>query len=385
MKHVLHAAATGLLLLGLAVGSQFVRATYGEGGPQPPPVRAQGKRVERTDGVPLIRLTGTPYEMGRQHGKLLKDQIAFLHREFLDAMVIPAVGREALGEWATSVEGFIPKAYREELRGLADGAGMPYREILVANTMLDRLQTVMCSTVVAGGDATTDGEIYFGRNLDFPGRNILHRMTVVLVFEPEGGTKMAAVTWPGMIGVLSGMNEHGVCGATMLIHRGKTILPGLPYLLMYRQALQDARKTADVEASIRKAKRTCPNNFMVVDGAGTAAVLEFDQAAVASRTPERGTLCSTNHFRSEKMKDVGWPMGKRRYATLQDFVVREHGRIDLESIRSALRDTATPWFLNVQSMIFLPKRRTLHVSVGGKLPAAAQRFVQFDREALFGR
>ena len=85
------------------------------------------------------------------------------------------------------------------------------------------------------------------------------------------------------------------------------------------------------------------------------------------------------------MKDVGWPMGQSRYATLQDFVVREHGKIDLDSIRSALRDTATPWFLNVQSMIFLPKRRTLHVSVGGKLPAAAQRFVQFDREALFGK
>jgi len=391
VRQALHAGVTGLLLLALATGSQYVQATYGEGGAQPPPVRAKDapekdrERLKRVDGIPVLRLSGSRYEVGRQHGALLKRQIEFIHKEYFEAMVVPAVGRGALDEWATEVEPHIPAALKEEMRGIADGSGMAYRKVLLANTMLDRLQSVMCSTVAASGDATIDGEVYFGRNLDFPGRNILHRMTVVIVFEPDGETPLAAVTWPGLVGVLSGMNAHGVAGATMLIHRGKPIQPGLPYLLMYRQALQAARKTPDVAASIRKAKRTCPNNFMVVDADGTAAVLEFDQTDFASRAPEGGTLCSTNHFRSEKMKDVGWPVGTSRYRTLANFVAREHGSIDLARIKKALSDTATPWFLNVQSMVFMPKKRALHLSVGGKLPAAGQRFAHLDREALFGK
>ena len=58
---------------------------------------------------------------------------------------------------------------------------------------------VLCSTVVAGGDATKNGEVLFGRNLDFIGRNILHRTTVCLVYETPGKTPLVSVTWPGLV------------------------------------------------------------------------------------------------------------------------------------------------------------------------------------------
>jgi len=386
------ACVAGLLLFGLAVGSLFVQATYG-GAPTPPPLRLEGlpaadrARVQVVDGIPVIRLSGTPYAMGRQHGAILRQQIRFLETEYVEAMVAPAVGgKEKLLDWARTVEKFIPEAYRQELKGIADGAGMTYERVLVANTMVDRFQTLMCSTVVASGDATKDREVYFGRNLDFPGRRVLQQMTVVIVYEPEGGTPVVSVTWPGLVGVLSGMNGHGVCGATMLIHRGKPLRPGIPYMIMYREALARARKAGDVYKYIDGAKRTCPNNFMVVDATGAAEVVEFDQDVVARRPGDRGTVCSTNHFRSKELVGKeGWRVGEDRYATLAQFLEREHGKIDVDRIRKALGDVATPWLLNVQSMVFLPARRALYLSKGGALPAARQPFVHLSREVLLGR
>ncbi len=388
-RSILQAVVAGVLLLGLAAASQFVAFTYGAGGTKPPrvvpadvPVRDRA-RIRIVEGVPVARVSGTPFEMGRQHGVLFRKQIHFLYREYFEALAVPAVGRAELTRWAKKVEPFIPQHLREELRGLAEGCGMTYDKTLLINAMVDRLQSMMCSTVVANADATRDGEIYFGRNLDFPGRNFLHRATVVIVYEPKDGTRLVSVTWPGMIGVLSGMNEHGVTGATMMIHQGKEIQPGLPYMMIYREALMGARKMGDVFESIKAATRTCPNNFMVVDATGAAEVVEWDQSTVARRAGQAGCLCSTNYFRTPQLSDTGRRWGTGRYKSLDRFLKTERGRIDLAGIKRALKDVARPWFLNVQAMIFLPARASMHLAVGDKLPAAGQRWVHLSRDVLF--
>jgi hypothetical protein len=386
----LQVVAAGGVLLALAALTLFVQATWGDA-PPPPPVRAEDvpqavrDRLRLVGSVPVLRLSGTPREMGYQHGAALKAQIRFLHREYYEAMVERVVGEAGLNEWAKAAEPFIPEAYREEMRGLAEGSGLTYDEVLVINTMVDRFQNVLCSTVAASGDATKDGEVYFGRNLDFPGRNILQRATVVLVFEPEGGTPLAAVTWPGLLGVLSGMNGNGVAGATMQIHKGRELRPGLPYMLMYRQALEGARTKEDVFASISKAKRTCPNNFMVVDATGAADAIEYDPESVVRRQAEAGCLSSTNFYVSDEMRDRCLPMGKERYETLAAFLARERGHIDLDLVKRALADVATPFYMNVQAMVFLPARGEIHLSEGGDLPAAKQPYVRLTRDVLFGK
>jgi hypothetical protein len=379
------AGSVGLLLFFLAIATQYVGATYGSGGVVPPACRfAADAPAELVDGIPVVRLSGSRREVGRLHGTLLRDQIHFLLRQYFEALAVPTVGRKELERWAEEVEPFLPKGYREELEGLAEGAGLEYREVLLINTMVDRLQEMLCSTVAAGPEGTKDGEIYFGRNLDFFGRNLLHRATVVVVFAPEGSTPVAAVTWPGVVGILSGMNGLGVAGATMMIHQGKPIRPGMPYMIMYREALAGAKETGDVYTYIADAKRTVPNNFMVVDATGAAEVLEIDQDRVERRSAREGGVCATNHFRSEPLKDVGWPLGMGRYRSLEGYLRHEWGKIDLDGVKRALEDVAKPWFLNVQAMVFLPARGGIHLAVGPRLPAASQRYVHLRREVLFG-
>jgi len=394
MRNGLLTVANGLVLVLLAGLSHLVGVTYGANVPPPPPVRLSElsdlpedlrARVRIVEGMPLLRLQGTPREMGRQHGRLLRNQVRFLVKEFYKAFALKLVGIEGVRAWTAKVRPHIPEHYLEEIKGIAEGAGVDEETLLRVNCVIDRLQMVLCSTVVAAGDATKDGEIYFGRNLDFIGRNVLHRTTVCLVYEPTGKTPLVSVTWPGLVGVLSAMNAKGVCGATMMIHYGSAARPGVPYMMMYRDALVAARRTADVADYFERCKRTVPNNFTVVDATGASEVIEYDATRLERRPADRGCLCSTNHFRSDTLKGVGWALGTGRYKTLDAFLRAERGTIDYEGVRRALRDTATPWYLNVQSMVFFPKKQDLHVSIGGKLPAADQKFARLDRAMLFGK
>jgi len=393
MRNRILTVATGFVLVLLAGLSHFVGATYGANVPQPPPVRPSDladlpaelrARLRVVEGMPLLRLKGSPREMGVQHGRLLRSQVRFLVKEFYEAFALKLVGEKGIREWTEQVRPHIPKHYIEEIEGIAEGADIDFETLLHVNCIVDRLQMVLCSTVVAAGEATEGDTVYFGRNLDFIGRNVLHRATVCVVYEPTGKTPLVSVTWPGLVGVLSAMNARGVCGATMMIHYGSAAKPGVPYMMMYRDALVAAKKASDVGDYFARCKRTVPNNFTVVDETGASEVIEFDATRLARRPPKRGCLCSTNHFRSSKLQGVGWKLGTGRYSTLAEFLEKEYGKIDYDGVRKALKDTATPWYLNVQSMVFLPRKRELHVSVGGKMPAAAQKFARLDRAALFG-
>jgi hypothetical protein len=185
--------------------------------------------------------------------------------------------------------------------------------------------------------------------------------------------------------VLSGMNGRGVAGATMMIHRFfKKPTPGTPYMILYREALARAHDAADVYDVLAAGKRTCPNNFMVADAAGTSYVIEFDTTRIVKRPARNGGSCGTNYFLSKELEDEGHPVGQSRFRDLEGFLEKEHGKIDVESVRRVLQKVARPWFVNIQSMIFLPRQRAMHISVGGRLPAAEQPFVKLDRNFLFG-
>ncbi|MFB3066187.1 MAG: hypothetical protein ACE10D_06690, partial [Planctomycetota bacterium] len=148
--------------------------------------------------------------------------------------------------------------------------------------------------------------------------------------------------------------------------------------------LARARTADEVHAILEAAPRTCPNKFMAVDPTGAAFVTEFTADKAFRRGIERDTLCSTNFFHTAAASAQSRPVGEDRYDILRDFLQREHGQIDLQGVLEQLAATGTPWYLNVQAMVFLPRKREIYLSVGGRLPAARQRFVRLDSSVLLG-
>ena len=81
---------------------------------------------------------------------------------------------------------------------------------------------VGCSSFATWGTQSADSSLLIGRNFDFYVGDAFAENKQVAFYVPEQGYRFASVGWPGMIGVLSGMNETGL---TVTINAAKSAVP----------------------------------------------------------------------------------------------------------------------------------------------------------------
>ncbi|MBP8016513.1 hypothetical protein KAZ01_00750 [Candidatus Gracilibacteria bacterium] len=121
----------------------------------------------------IVSLNGTFYDMGRQYGSLLKQQLKDFYKESVTDFLI--------GEKKIKYEDLVinskinynefPKNFKDYLDGIADTSGLDKNQVYIMSSGL--VNTVYadlgCSSLSAWGDYTTDGNTITGRNLDLPG------------------------------------------------------------------------------------------------------------------------------------------------------------------------------------------------------------------------
>lgn len=287
--------------------------------------------IEQHPGFTLIRVAGAPYERGFQHGSLLRDGVRRL-RDTLYRDVINFHGR-AMGLTLQSVmapilkllERHIPPEYRLEMRGVAAGAGVRYWDILIFNCFDDMLHALWllppllakvpfvgnrfaCSSFALLDHRAAGGRLLHGRNLDYEVANgylssdgavtrALKEHVVVVECAPDSGQPFTSVTWPGFVGVVTGLNRAGLSLACLTSTLDGETPNGVPLPLLYRRILQYAHTLEESELLLRRARRTIGNNLLLASGpANDARVFELAPAQVASRSPRDGSLVTTNHF-----------------------------------------------------------------------------------------
>jgi predicted choloylglycine hydrolase len=250
----------------------------------------------------------------------------------------------------------------DEVKALAAGTAIDPRQMLLAQCFLDLSPMVACSTVTLPADASPDGVARFGRNLDFPSFNIADKASVVLVYRPAGGRyKFASVAWPGMTGVLTGMNEHGLTLANMEVRRGIRLPSAMPYTLLYRSVLEHCRTVEEAVKYLEDTPRQSANNLMLMDAGGARAVVELTPDGVAvRRAGGNEALISTNHQRGA---DADSPGRCKRYDFLRTATREEFGEIDEVGVESLLKGVSQK-AKTLQSMVFEPANRVVYLSTG---------------------
>lgn len=122
--------------------------------------------LERPPTREVVHLYGSPYERGRQHGEQLKSKVHSFYSTLLTSSLFPYLGREQpdiasflpeyqaeryqggrfafelLLDSAKSIERTLPRAVRDELRGVSEGSGLSYDQVLVLNTFFDSVLAV---------------------------------------------------------------------------------------------------------------------------------------------------------------------------------------------------------------------------------------------------
>lgn len=321
----------------------------------------------------VIRLHGSHREIGLQHGRLLRKEIRELYDVYVLHGIVEQEGRplSSLLAAAHHYDPLIPLPLREEMHGIAEGAGVPYDHILVMNTFADALlgENRFCSAVAVHGP---DG-LLVGRNLDWVNHGVSHRSGVVFVLAADGERKVMSVGWPGIAGVVTGMNDRGVTVSLNVSFGGKDG-DGMPTMLRIRDALSRAATADDVVAAAIRQPRTMAMNWMISSGdEDRAVVLELTGHEHAVRPMERGCAVTTNYFESLQ---GGGGAGADRTASLRSRFADRKDATAAEVERALLRVAFVgppEGLLTVHSVVFEPKARAAHVAFG-RIPAPSGRF-----------
>jgi hypothetical protein len=299
--------------------------------------------LEEEDGVKILHLAGTPYEMGYQQGVLLRSEIRDEIRRSVYGSRIQEnqVSHLFLLRLAREIDGRLSSEYREELAGLAEGARVSYAQVLLLNTYdgvvaqpwptestqdlilslspvylphfrplqafddsqavpnVETLETVSEAVVdgafSAFGAATADAGLLQAAQFRVP---LPATGELVLVhYQPRTGNSFVTTRRPGVIGVSLGLNEERVAVTALPSPSQDASLEGMPLPFLLREVLQYA---GDIPAALRilaSVERDTGHNVLVSDGKRPdAKVVECSAHQYAVFDAEGGLVVRTNHY-----------------------------------------------------------------------------------------
>ena len=241
---------------------------------------ADGYRTSVESGgrvIPVVVVTGTPYEMGYAFGDLMKDEVKGLLLGYLGKAQASGDLRYtdiSLDAAWKSIEPYTDKRFVEELHGVADGADIPFEKVRRAH-MIPVISDYACSGIAVWGAATTTGHLYQIRNLDYDTLAGLQQYPCLVVYIPKQGIPHLNVTFAGSIGVNTGMNAEGITLSEIGDSPGRDFpfdLHGTHFTTMFRTILYDAHTLDQAVNIIKNAKRIKKYHYVVGDGKATRAV-----------------------------------------------------------------------------------------------------------------
>lgn len=284
-----------------------------------------GKR----EGLPVLYLTGTPFEMGYANGVLTQKQI---HRQ--EDSVVALLNHVAPYRWIQfTLEFFVTYKNRHmtehitpdlqlEMLGIARGCpdghpemGPYYNRILNYHGAQDISYMLMnsplirrgCTAFGAWGAATTENHLLCGRNFDWEADPVFDEDRLLIFCEPKNGIAFVSLAWAGMAGCVSGMNREGV---SITVNGAPSDLPSdaaVPTCLVAREVLEHAHNLAEATDIIRQRKVFVSAMFLVGSRAdGKFIVIEKTPRAMAVRTPGQtdDSLVCANHYLTPEFKDT---------------------------------------------------------------------------------
>jgi hypothetical protein len=348
---------------------------------------AEGGELRYIHGIPVLFLEGEPEQMGRQQAALV---LGVARRQSqLPKTILGQYGGGFLWPvvvgYSRSLMKDAPERYRRELNGALAKAKYQQEEIdalTVTNSLIELRCFDLCSALLVEPERSAGGEMLFGRNLDIPSYGCLDRLVLVAVCRPADRHAFASVTWPGFVGVLSGMNDTGLAVGCLDSGPAKDDSPafclGAPLSLTFRRILEECSSIEEAQKLLTAAKRTTWMNLAACDRQ-RAVVFEITPKSVVARRAEDHLLACTNHFRTPELSVTKqcW-----RYRVLHGYWERSQP-FSWRDVADALHKVNLGQ-LTTQSMIFEPKPLRLRLAIG-KPPASGGPFVSLELAALFQR
>jgi hypothetical protein len=374
------------------------------------------------DGITEVGLRGTPEQIGTAHATLLRDGMLenegiLLHR--FEGAVPNPVARALLMDLAKlRFRGVDRGMSQARLHEIAAGAlafqpdpyagTLPtYQRFLYLNALYDialsfeHSPLVGCTTVAFHGSVKPDGGVLLARAFDMEVDDIFDRKKAVFLVHEDGKLPFASVAWPGLVGVVSGMNAAGVAVVVHGARAGKTGQIGEPVVHALRRVLSEAHSVDEATRLLAERQPLVSHVVVVADARGNVSVVERLVGAPQTVRPLGERAAVTNHLEGAARDDPKNLRVMRETTTLarraraDELVQRAAEPVDAAEALAILRDhkatgdvplppgdrRAIDAFIATHGVIMDTARRVLWVS---ESPHLRGRFVAFDLERMLG-
>ncbi|QDV69365.1 Acyl-coenzyme A:6-aminopenicillanic acid acyl-transferase [Rosistilla carotiformis] len=347
------------------------------------PHRVEHGELRYVDGQRLVLLSGTPEQIGRAHGQLLREE----SQRCIDS-VLYAFGtvqtvltgrwfRDDLEKAYARLKPHIPADHLTETRALAQSLGQDPETLEALNVFPELFH---CSGFAVFDSATTDGKLYHGRVLDYMTTIGLQDCATTFIVSVNGKIPFANVGYAAFTGSVSGMNDRAISLGEMG-GRGEGQWDGVPMATLMRRALEECSTLPEVEQLWSESPRTCEYYYVFADG-------KTNEAVGVAATPESIQFIRPGEghpLLGEGIPDALLLSAGGRLETLRSRVQQNHGQIDAEKAMW-LMSRPVAMSSNLHNVLFVPANGLLYVAnADHKHPAAERPYVRFDLKDLLKR
>ncbi|WP_329124528.1 C45 family peptidase [Streptomyces sp. NBC_01353] len=267
--------------------------------------------------LPVVEISGTPSQRGRQYGEAVAPQLATALGYYADAFGVSSgltweqvTARAA--RWLGPVRDHAPDLL-EEMQGIADGAGVDLLDVLALNArgevIYDESFARMregrgegqseepaegCTSFAAYGPASGDGHVWAGQNWDWRA-GVADTVVMLRIVQPPKPTLIMQVE-AGQVG-RQGANSAGIAlNANGLGGRFDDTV-GLPQTVIRRSVLDQSSITDALDVLCRT-RAHIASNALLTCREGFAVDVETTPAAHGWMYPTDGLLVHGNHYQA---------------------------------------------------------------------------------------
>lgn len=331
-----------------------------------------------------IEVAGPPCALGRQIGEAAREEIRGFCEVALALInksirVSRKAADEVIAATLRSAESYSPDMV-EELRGIAEGAGVPLADIMLLQ-IRNQLQPdadAGCTSLSLAGSGSRSGGIV-AQNWD--NDPALQPFTLVLTRRPAGKPALMTVTQAGLIAYI-GFNEAGI-GVCLNTLPAPSRRLGVPHYFTVR-GIYEADSLAGAVHAVERAERAIPANIMLTTPQGPADLeVTLDSVHVLRNGAEAG-ITHTNHCRHPNLQAIDQQFPEliqsherqaridelldlpRRQPGVQEVMslLRDHDGFPRSICRHANADPQTGGWETVFSVVIDTSARQMHISRG---------------------
>lgn len=268
------------------------------------------KTTIHTKPPPVIKVSGSHYEMGRQIGQACAEAVrhsienakALLQGSFATIQLTWEGAQIHSRKYLLFAQEKYPQ-YIDEMAGIADGAGVPFDDLVVLNSMeavtMDGIHLAKCTSMALSETRTSNAHVLVAHNEDWLPED---ESDVYLVHAtPDDEPAYLAMTYGGLLPNI-GLNSAGVAQCCDSVYPNDSRI-GLPRVIVSRAIL--AAETPG--EAIRRAlvpQRAAGYNHLIAHESGELYNVEVSARKFAILGSENGAAVHTNHYLDYDMQRI---------------------------------------------------------------------------------